>query len=140
MKYLVCGASMLALLATVVLAGRPADAVDDETPTIKQVMDKLHKGTNSPLAQLKRALKSDAPDWDKIQKTSKDFVILGAALGKNEPPRGKVESFKTFANAYYTNAKALDDAAQKEDKTAAQRALNKLSTSCKSCHTAHKGQ
>ncbi len=139
MKSLVCGASLLALLALVVLTAGPAGA-DDETPSIKDVMGKLHKGANSPLAQLKTQLKSASPDWDKVQKSTKDMVILGASLAKNDPPKGEAASYKALATAYFQNAKAIDDAAQSRDKSATDAALKKLTASCKACHSAHKGQ
>jgi cytochrome c556 len=139
MKSLVCGVSVLALLALAVLSTGPAGAAD-ETPSIKDVMGKLHKGANSPLGLLKAELKSASPDWDKIQKSTKDFVILGASLAKNDPPKGDVASYKALATNYFNNSKALDDAAQAKDAAAAKAAFNKLSASCKECHTAHKGK
>jgi cytochrome c556 len=139
MRRLVCGASVLALLLLAALATSPAGAGDEPTPTIKDVMRKLHKGANSPLARLKKDLGAPAPNWKAVQDTTKDFVILGAALGKNDPPRGEAAGYKKLADAYFTNAKALDDAAKAEDKAAAQAAYRKLSASCKSCHQAHRG-
>jgi cytochrome c556 len=126
--------STLAVLAF--LAGAAAD----DTPSIKQIMGKLHKGATAPLAKLKTALKSDSPDWKAVQDLSKDFVILGASLSKNDPPRGEKADFEKLANAYYENAKDLDTAAKAEDKAKAPAALNKIGASCKVCHTAHKGQ
>jgi hypothetical protein len=99
MKRLVCLASALALLAASALAARRAGADDEKTPTIKEVMGKLHKGANSPLAKVKKALKAETPPWKEIQDQSKDFVILGASLAKNEPPRGEKEDFKKLAEA-----------------------------------------
>ena len=134
MKRLVCMASALAIL--VLAAGAGAE----DPPSIKEVMSKLHKGANAPLAKLKTALKSESPDWNAVQDLSKDFVILGAALSKNDPPRGEKADFVKLADAYYQNAKALDDAAKAEDKAKAQAALKKIGASCKACHSAHKGQ
>ncbi len=134
MKRLVCVASTLATIA--LLAG----ARTQESATIKEVMDKLHKGGNAPLAKLKTALKAESPDWTEVQGLTKDFVKFGALLEKNDPPRGEKADFEKLAKAYYKNAKALDDSAKAEDKGKAQSALNKIGASCKSCHTAHKGQ
>ena len=113
---------------------------DDATPSIKEVMGKLHKGTSSPLAKLKTALKADTPDWKHVQNLSKDFVILGACLAENKPPRGDEAAYEQLANSYYENAKSLDAAAKAEDKASAQVALNKIGASCKACHAAHKKQ
>jgi cytochrome c556 len=133
-------AGAAAVLVAAVLSASPAASGDDETPTIKQVMDKLHKGARSPLAQLKTALKAANPDWTKVQKSTKEMVTYGAALPKNDPPRGDKASFEKLATAYYDNAKALDEAAEKEDKQVAQAAYAKVSASCKACHSAHRGR
>jgi hypothetical protein len=134
MKRLICLASALAVMAVALVAG------GDDTPSIKDVMDKLHKGAGAPLAKLKTALKSDSPDWKNVQDLTKDFVVWGAALAKNEPPRGEKAGFVRLAKGYLDNAKALDDAAKAEDKAKAQAALNKITASCKTCHAAHKEQ
>lgn len=134
MKRLACAAAVTAVMAAAGLAG----ADDEPTPTIKEVMQKLHKGADSPLARLKAAFKSDAPDWKSVQDTTKDFVILGASLAKNDPPRGDAAGYKSLAEAYYENAKDLDDAAKEEGLDEARAAFMKVSTSCMACHKAHK--
>ncbi len=73
-------------------------AFDDETPTIKTVMAKLHKGSTSQTNVLKKQAQANPPDWEAISKTTKDFVILGAALAKNDPPKGDKESWKKLAD------------------------------------------
>src|SRR4051794_30586480 len=123
MKRLISGAGVvLTILMVTVLAG----AQDDKTPSIKDVMNKLHKGANAPLGKLGKALKSDSPNWKEIQNSTKDFVILGASLGKNDPPKGEKASWAKLSDTYFSNAKALDDAAKAEDKSAAVAAHGKL--------------
>jgi cytochrome c556 len=139
MKRFVCLAGALVVIALASLSAGLAGAADEKA-TIKEVMDALHKGAKSPLAQLKAELKAETPDWAKIQKTTKQFVTYGAALPKNDPPRGDSEDFKKIATNYYNLAKAVDEAAQKEDKQAAQAAFSKLNGLCKTCHAAHKEQ
>jgi cytochrome c556 len=134
MKRLVCVASTLAILALA------AGARTDDPPTIKDVMDKLHKGASSPLAKLKTALKASSPDWSAVQDLTKDFEEFGAALAKNDPPRGEKADYEKLAKAYAANAKALNAAAKAEDKGKAEAAFKKIAASCKTCHTAHKGQ
>jgi cytochrome c556 len=133
MKRTACAASVLAVL---IMAAR----ADDSTPSIKEIMGKLHKGANAPLAKLKTALKSDTPDWQDVQDLTKDFVSLGAGLAKNKPPKGDNSAFKKRADAYYEYAKSLAAAAKAEDKAKAQSALNKIGGSCRACHSAHKTQ
>ena len=98
MKRTACVASVLAVL---IMAAR----ADDSTPSIKEIMGKLHKGDNAPLAKLKTALKHDTPDWKDVQDLSKDFVSLGAGLAKNKPPKGTNSAFKKRTDAYYQYAK-----------------------------------
>jgi cytochrome c556 len=130
----------LGVVGLAVLSAGLAGAQEGKTPAIKDVMDKLHKGAKSPLAQLKTQLKSESPDWAQVKKLSKEFVEYGSALPKNEPPRGDIADFKALATTYYENAKKIDEAAQREDKAAAQAAFSKLSSLCKTCHAAHKEQ
>jgi cytochrome c556 len=129
-------------LATCVLVVLGATVVaatsDDKTPTIEEVMDKLHKGRNSHLAKVQKALKSASPNWKTVQKSTKLFAELGAALPKNEAPKGDQAAYKKLAEAYASNAKALDEAAKDEDLAAAKSAIGKISGSCKACHNAHK--
>jgi hypothetical protein len=126
-----CVASILAVL---IVAAR----ADDSSPSIKEIMGKLHKGANAPLPRLRKALNADTPRWKEVQNVSKDFVILAAGLAKNEPPRGDRYAYMQLAVAYYQNAKALDDAAMTGDSAKAQAALTKIGDSCKACHAAHK--
>jgi cytochrome c556 len=139
MKSLICGASMLSLVLIAGLASSPGGAADEaKAPTIEKIMETLHKGKKSPLNTLKSALKSESPDWDKIQKETKLFATLGADLPKNDPPKGDAASFKTLAKAYARNTKALDEAAKSTDIETTRNAFKKLTSSCTACHEAHK--
>jgi cytochrome c556 len=134
MMRLTFATSVLVVLAASVLAA----SSDDKTPTIEEVMDKLHKGNNSPLAKLKKALNASSPDWKAIQKSTKSFADLGADLPKNEAPKGDQAAYKKLADAYAASAKALDEAAQQEDLAASKAAFRKIGASCKACHSAHR--
>ena len=130
----------MALLAgpVLLLSAAFASGAGDEPASIKDVM-KLVKGPKAPIAQVKTQLAEASPDWAGLEKLSKEFVDLTADLGKNEPPKGSAESWKKLSDAYYGYAKDLDKAAKAKDKAAAEAAHKKLSTSCKSCHSVHKG-
>src|SRR4051795_1452459 len=80
-------------LGAVTLLALAAGGVTAKDPTIKEVMGKLHKGANAPLQQVKKDLQGGNPDWDEIQTITKEFVTLGTALGKNEPPTGDKASW-----------------------------------------------
>ena len=67
------------------------------------------------MATLKGALKSQSPDWAVVQKETKTYAKFAADMPKNDPPKGDAASYKKLAKAFASNAKALDDAAKKED-------------------------
>jgi cytochrome c556 len=138
MKSLICGASMCSLLVVIGLAGRNVGAADDAPATIDKIMEALHKGRKSPLATLKAAFKSQSPDWASVQKETKTYAKLAADMPKNDPPKGDAAAYKKLAKTYASNAKALDDAAQKEDLAAAKAAFGKIGGSCMGCHKAHR--
>jgi cytochrome c556 len=131
MKRLVCAAAGLALLAGIAMA---AD------PTIKEIMTRAHKGSKSLLTNMNTELKEDEPDWNDVQKDSKELVELGTSLGKNRPPKGEQTTWERLTKNYVTNAKALEAAAQSKDKSAAKASLGKLQMSCRECHMNHRPQ
>lgn len=133
--YLVSG---LGLLAAIIVSSSLAGAQAGKTPTIKEIMDKLHKGANSPLTTVRADLQAEATDWPEIQRQARSFVTLGAALGKNTAPRGEAASWTKLTAQYLDNAKALDTAAQKKDKAGAIAAHTRLNDSCKGCHNLHR--
>jgi hypothetical protein len=128
----------LALPVALSLATRPADAQGSKVPSVKEIMGRLHKGADSPLTKLRAELQDEQPDWALVQRGAMDFVTLGAALGKNAPPKGDKKSWAELSAKYLEQAKALDAAAQKKDKNAALAAHTRLNESCKDCHTAHR--
>ena len=136
MRSLICTASVMCLI---VIAGVVSRGASDDAPaTIDKIMDTLHKGKKSANAVIKTALKSASPDWAKVQKEAKTYAKYSADLDKNDPPKGDSAAFKKLAKAFATNAKALSDAAEKEDLAAAKAAFGKINASCKTCHAAHK--
>ena len=140
MRSLMCVASVLVLLAVAGWVSHPAGAAsDDETPTIKKIMQTLHKGAKAPLNTVKASLKGDSPDWSQIEKDAEIIAKYGAFLTKGEPPKGEKADFEQLAKAYERSAKSLKTAAEKEDLKSARSASKKLGDSCKACHAAHKG-
>jgi cytochrome c556 len=140
MRPLFCAASVLAFVAVACLAAGSAGASDDdeETPSIKTVMEKLHKGTKSPLSSVKAALKGNSPDWEEVQKEAKLFKKYGEALPKSDPPRGKKEAYAKLAKAYASSAKAFEEAAERENLKGARDAFKKITGSCTTCHKSHR--
>jgi hypothetical protein len=116
----------------------PVGAEDEKTPTVKEIMGKLHKGPHAALNEIKVDLQDATPDWPEIQRLSKDLTTLGAALTKNDPPRGDKGAWGKLTKKYADNAKALDDAAKKKDAKDALAYQGKLMGSCTECHKAHR--
>lgn len=127
---------LLAALAIVMAGGLRAD--DAEQPSIKDIMTKAHKGGNSIVTSVGKELRGDSPNWEDVQKKSKELVRLGTALGKNDPPQGKKTSWDTLTKQYLDNAKTLKTAADEKDQSAAKAAHQKLARSCMACHRVHK--
>jgi cytochrome c556 len=137
MKSLICGVSMLALVVVGGLVSRQAGAAD-ESITPEVVMKKLFAGKASPLNSLKKEVKNEKPDWAKVKKAAESFAKYGPELGKNDPPKGEKESWAKLTKALEDASKDLESAAKKEDLKSASEAVDKIGSSCKSCHEAHK--
>jgi cytochrome c556 len=139
MRPLFCVAGVFAVLIMAGLVSGPAGATsDDETPSIKKVMSKLHKGKTAPLSVLKTALKGESPDWTTVQKEAKTYATYSAAMPKNDPPRGEKESYETLAKAYASAGKSLEESAEKEELKGSRDALKTITNSCMACHKNHR--
>ncbi len=133
MKRVLCAVALLVVFGV-------AAAQEKKDASIKDIMNKAHKGGDSIIGKLGKQLKSDTPNWDDVQKESKELVSLGTDLGKATPPKGEKESWSMLTSRYVKTAKDLETDAQKKDKVAANDALTKLRGSCTDCHKAHKGK
>src|SRR5262249_54589160 len=138
MKRLTWAGGVLALLGVVSLLGGLAGAQGGRTVSIKDIMKKLHGGSNSPLTTIRADLQADPPDSPESQRAAKDFVTYGSALGKNNPPKGDKQSWDRLTSQYVENAKSLDAAAQRKDQKAALAAHTQLNNMCKNCHNVHR--
>jgi hypothetical protein len=135
-----CGAAVAALLVGLAVSWAQSSAEDDKDPSIKAIMTKAHKGGDSLLATVGNDLKAADPDWEDIQKKSKELVKLGTALGKNEPPKGDTQSWEKLTKSYVDTAKQLEAASKAKEKSKAVTAHTKLTKMCMACHKAHKGK
>ncbi len=138
MKKVICALFVLGLVTLSGLASQFARSDDEKTPTIKEVMQKLHKGPSAALAKLKKDLASDSLDWKDIQAKTNEFETYGAALPKNDPPKGEKQDWQKQADSYYANAKKLNKSAKEEDKDGVKAAFAKISNACAACHKAHR--
>ncbi len=118
----------------------PIVAQGDKPPTAKEIMTKLNKGPNSLCPTVGKGLKAEAPSWEEILKESKEFTALATALEKAKPPKRDDADWAKQTKGYAADAKALEDAAAKKDKPAAQAAHAKLANqkTCMACHSAHR--
>jgi hypothetical protein len=134
-----CGAA-LAVLLLGLASWTQLIAEDELESSIKEIMTKAHKGGNSLLATVGNDLKAADPDWEDVQKKTKELVKLGTALGKNEPPKGSKPSWEKLTKSYVDTAKELEAAVTAKEKKKAVAAHTKLTKMCAACHKAHKGK
>jgi cytochrome c556 len=114
-------------------------AADDATDKIKDIKGCM-AFTKTKVARddLPARLKGASPDWDDIQKETKQWVGVAETLGKQTPPRGSAESWKKQTDKYLENVKAVDEAAQKKDAPAATKAIATIGMCCAGCHGQHR--
>jgi cytochrome c556 len=138
MRYTLGVCCLVALLTGWCVSGTTLAEPEKEL-TIKEIMGKAHKGPNSILANIAEDLRDvNGPDWDEITDGARELVRLGGALGKSTPPKGEKDSWTKLARSYVENAKALQSAAEKHNKSAAESAQKKLQNSCAGCHKVHR--
>jgi cytochrome c556 len=130
-----------AAAAGLVLANVGADrlgAADDKVPTIEEIMQKVNKRKGGLHADLGDALKAGKLDWEAVQKNTKEYAAFADFLGKNDPPKGGKASWERLTKNYAADAKMLNQAAEKKDKTGLAAAHRKLSGECMGCHREHR--
>ncbi len=132
--------SLLALgLIAGVLAGFGIIHAADKPKSIKEVMKLVHNedGIRDTISE---SLAKKPADWATVSTKSKEWVDAATDMTKGKPKKGSAESWKKLSTKWLNDAKALHTASEKKDLKAAQTALKSLGTSCKACHTAHKGK
>jgi cytochrome c556 len=108
--------------------------------SIKDIMDKAHKGNKSVLGSLGKELGRTPPDWAKVDPLAKELESLGEALAKATPEKGDKASWDKLAGGYHDDTKAIVSAADKKDVAGARAAFGRLRKACKACHDAHRGE
>jgi cytochrome c556 len=108
--------------------------------SIKEIMDKAHKGDKSVIKTIGKELRRSPPDWSKVDPLAKELESLGEALTKATPEKGDKASWDKLAGGYHNDTKALASAADQKDVTGARAALGRLGKACKACHDAHRGE
>ncbi len=115
-----------------------SQAQEKKELSIKQIMNKAHKGGDALLTKLGKELNSDDIPWKDVDSQAEELIKLGKALGANKPKKGDDASWKEHTTKYTANAKALEKAAHKMDKDAAKKSFASLKGSCKGCHDNHR--
>ncbi len=124
------GLAAIAMLATYGTANSANVAAEVE---ISEIMKKSF-GKGGLKAGVTAAVKSG--QWDEATKLAKEWVGLGAALGKNQPPKGEAASWEKQCAMFATNTKNILKACEEKDAKAALKAVG--SFNCAGCHKAHK--
>ncbi|MHB1558820.1 MAG: cytochrome c [Isosphaeraceae bacterium] len=139
MRALYCAASLLGVLSVIVWASSPAGAwSEDEAPTARQIMTKVHKGPRSLFNTVKAQLKGNSPNWPKVEETTGNIEKLASSLPETKPARGNRAAYEKLAKAYASNFKTLHEAAENQDLAKARQATEKIGGSCAACHRAHR--
>lgn len=137
---------MKSWIVVVAVALIPVGAVSfgafaEDTPNTETIMKALFKkGATSKSALLKKEVEAATPNWEAIQKTTKEIATLGSSLEKNEPEKGSKESWKKHAAKFGENTKTLHEAAEAKDLDKIKATQKAIGGSCKSCHDTHRGQ
>jgi hypothetical protein len=112
-------------------------AADPKPLPVKEIMGKLNKGPGALTPSIKRELQRESANWSAIQEQTTQYAGLAADLALNDPPKGDKSSWQMRTKQYAEAAQALNDAAQKRDKSASLAAHARLTRSCTACHEAH---
>lgn len=107
----------------------------DKEPTIKDVM-KTVSGKGGACKSCAEAAKGEK--WEDAQKLAKQMAECGVALTKTKCPKGDAESWTKLTKKYCEDVAAVSKAADSKDSKAFDTALKTFTTSCKTCHDAHK--
>ena len=79
-------------------------------------------------------------DYDKAGTALKAWVALSSHLDEFDPPKGDKDDWKKLTKQYAADVKSLAKAVDDKDDKAIGAGLKSINTSCKTCHSAHKGK
>ena len=127
--------SLLVLLSGLILAaGVSASADDDKVPPVKKIMQSQH-GKDGSLPKLEKGLKG-TPDWEELQKLSKEYAKQIGYMTKNESPdASKKDLWKKLTDKIAKSGKDLDDGVKKKDDKEALKVIKDIRGQCMGCHS-----
>jgi cytochrome c553 len=121
--------ALAALLALAALPFAVSQAAEKKDKLVHDLMEDIHEGKDSPLAQIKSQIDSNAPDWAAVEKLMPLLGKMSKAI--TESPVAEIkDSSKNYAGA----AKALAEAARNQNHPSAKKSLDSLLKSCADCH------
>jgi len=128
-----------ATVAAVAVVGlMPLSAADDKAPSVSDIMKKCNGGPKGLCAMIGKALQAKEPNWEEIQKESKDLADCAAFLPKTKAPKGDQASYEKLSKNYVDITKDILAAADKKEQKDAVAAQKKLTGTCMECHKAHR--
>lgn len=127
------------LLSAVFLTGdnQVAAQKKEQVPTIEKIMEEVFK-TKGLHKTIGKALEETDIKWNDISPMSKRYAELTASLPKNKCPKGDAKSWAKLSKQCADDAKALETAVSKKDKSATITAWSKLNKGCQACHDEHR--
>lgn len=95
--------------------------------SVKELMQKAHKGKDSPLVVVKTQVKLDQPDWALVLKNTKPLSELAGKIKDNR-------TYTSHPGPYVKAVKQLAAAAKEKNHAKAKLAITGLNKSCAGCH------
>jgi hypothetical protein len=117
-----------------VRAQEKKDKKDEKVPTIKEIMQKGHKGTEAYITLIKSAANNGK--WDEAKEYAKTLAFFGESLGKNKQPMGEAASWEKLTKKYAESTKAAYKGTEDKDAKAVEKALGAIK--CAECHEPHR--
>jgi len=108
-----------------------------ESSAIEKIMEKGFK-KGGVRHQLTTEIEKNSPNWEKVQKNTKEFSQLCDELCKQTPPKGEKDHWTKLTGTMAQNAKKLEDLAAKKDQANVKAIMSKINGSCKDCHDVHR--
>ncbi len=127
-----------AAAAVFVALGAAPTAAQEKGLTIKDIMKAGHGGTDPLLKQV--GVAAAGGKWDAAVTAAKSLESNAAMLAKATPGKGGADSWEKQTGSYHKNMTALLAAAEKKDGPGVKTAVGAITSSCKACHSVHKGK
>lgn len=119
----------IALVMTIALDSSQGWAKEDEDDKVHDLMEKVHKGKNSPWKTGANAASKNPVDWAAIKTALPRLEDMSKAL-----VNAKKKEVRDTADSYVVAIKDIANGLAKQDTAATRAAFTALSNSCSDCH------